>query len=182
MKLWLVRHARTSAPEGLCYGRTDVEADPAHTDGCARQLHAQLPAAIRIRCSPAARCRALADALALHRPRTPIALAPDLQEMDFGDWENRRWDVIGEPALTCWTSDFALHRPGGGENVQSLLMRVAAVLAEERELGGEAAWITHAGVIRAVHWLSKGQTVNPTAASWPADAVPFGAARVIELA
>lgn len=181
MKLWLVRHAPTTARAGLCYGRTDVAADAVQTEEAAAPLHAELPLAIRLRCSPASRCRALAEALARHRPGLAIAIDPALREMDFGAWENRLWDDIGEAAMTRWTADFANHRPGDGESVTSLLSRVAAALGAERAQGGQAVWITHAGVIRAARLCAAGITRIESATDWPSAPVPFGTAESHEI-
>ncbi|WP_167772853.1 histidine phosphatase family protein [Ramlibacter humi] len=175
MKLWLVRHARTTAREGLCYGRTDVVADPAQTQEAAARLHSQLPPSVRVRCSPASRCRVLADAMARHRPGLAITIDPALREMDFGTWENRLWDDIGEAAMSQWTADFAGHRPGGGENVREMLARVSQALNEERALGEAAVWVTHAGVIRAARLCLAGATEIRSAMDWPSTPAPFGA-------
>ena len=43
MRLWLVRHARVQLAAGLCYGASEVAADPAHTQQVAAALAAALP-------------------------------------------------------------------------------------------------------------------------------------------
>ena len=93
--------------------------------------------------------------------------------MDFGKWEGRRWDAIGETALSAWTSDFARHRPGGGESVQQLLERVQRALQHDRDRD-DVLWITHAGVIRAARWLLSGVRQVERADQWPTEVVPFG--------
>jgi alpha-ribazole phosphatase len=180
--LWLVRHAMTLAPPGTCYGRLDDEAEASATLQAARALAGVLPIAIRLRCSPARRCRLLADALAALRPDLADIMCDDrLQEMDFGSWEGRAWEAIGEPAMTAWTSDFARHAPGGGETVQALLARVAAALDGERASRADAVWITHAGVVRATRLLATGARSVASAADWPAGEVPFGGWETVEL-
>jgi alpha-ribazole phosphatase len=183
MTLWLVRHAATLVPAGLCYGRLDVEADASATLQAARALAGALPVSIRLRCSPARRCRRLAEALAALRPDLAApAFDHRLQEMDFGSWEGRQWADIGEPAVTAWTSDFARHAPGGGEAVEALLARVAAVLEQDRATRGAVAWITHAGVVRATRLLTTGPRSVACASDWPAGEVPFGGWETVELA
>ena len=181
MKLWLVRHAAPLAPAGQCYGRLDVKADSTATEAAAEQLHRALPARVLLRTSPARRCLALAQALQQWRPGCDLETDPRLQEMDFGTWEGRCWDAIGEEALSRWTADFAGHAPGGGESVTALLDRVASALDEARRLGSEQAWITHAGVVRAARLLARGVRRVKTARDWPDGPVPFGGAEWIAL-
>lgn len=179
-RLWLVRHARLPEATGRCYGRTDLAADPQDTARSAQALAAALPAGARLQVSPAARTRALAQALQSQRP--DLRAIPDarLQELDFGAWEGRRWDAIARGDLDAWVADFAAHRPGGGESVTDLLARVAAALGETeagppRPTGADAVWITHAGVIRAVLWLRcHGPTRAPQACAWPVQAPGWG--------
>jgi hypothetical protein len=86
---------------------------------------------------------------------------PDIAEMHFGAWEGQRWDDIARSELDAWTEDFAHYRCGSGsahsgaqsgESVHELLQRVARVLVQSTQ-HSQLAWLTHAGVIRAVQWL-----------------------------
>jgi alpha-ribazole phosphatase len=173
MRLWLARHAAVVRQDAICYGRLDLVADDALTQEAALHLHRTLPPDVAVRRSPARRCRQLASALASLRPGLSIAVDPDLLEMDFGHWEGRPWDAIGEPALSAWTRDFASHRPGGGESVQQLLDRVQRAMQREGDCD-DALWITHAGVIRAARLLLSGVRAVERADQWPRDEVPFG--------
>jgi len=180
VKLWLVRHAAPLIPPGVCYGRTDVPADPESTQEAARALAAALPDGLQLRCSPLQRCEQLASVLRGLRPDLALECDPRLAEMDFGEWEGRPWHELGETTLARWTSEFETHRPGGGESVQVFMARVAGAFEETRAAGREAAWITHAGVIRAVQLLASGQQRVREAADWPAGDLPFGSWRVID--
>ena len=173
MRLWLARHAPVVCPDGICYGRLDLVADDALTQEAALRLHRALPHDVAVRRSPARRCGQLADALASLRPGLAVSVDPDLQEMDFGEWEGRRWDAIGEAALSAWTGDFARHRPGGGESVQQLLQRVQRALQRDQDCD-DVLWITHAGVIRAARLLTSGAGQVERADQWPREEVPFG--------
>ncbi|WP_101048117.1 histidine phosphatase family protein [Macromonas nakdongensis] len=190
LELWLVRHARPLVEPGVCYGRLDVPADPAHTAASAQALAAALQAApqpaptLPVWASPRTRTWALANALATLAPVGLSMQAPRaderLAEMDFGHWEGRRWDTLPRAELDAWTNDFHHHRPGGGENVAGFLARVRAALddchRQAQALGARrAVWVTHAGVVRAVQvWLA--QTPQPLRAQdWPTAACDFGA-------
>ena len=88
--------------------------------------------------SPLQRCEQLAHALIGLRPDLACKKDLHLQEMDFGDWEGRRWNAIGPAALDAWVADFAGHRPGGGESVQAFMGGVAAVWDEAWDKAGDA--------------------------------------------
>ncbi|HZY19711.1 MAG TPA: histidine phosphatase family protein [Ramlibacter sp.] len=176
-----MRHARTVAAPGLCYGRLDVPADPADTRTCAQHLATVLAPGLIVRTSPARRCQELARALQGQRPDLRASVDVRLQELDFGCWEGRTWEAIGEAALSAWTAAFADHRPGGGEALQSLLDRVGLALEDVRDTGRDTVWITHAGVIRAARLLAHGVRRIERAADWPDAPVPFGAIETLAL-
>jgi len=174
MKLWLVRHARPLAADSLCYGRLEIEVDPAQTAELATTLARQLPQGAGLRVSPRQRCEKLAQQLCKARPDLIAHTDPDLAEMDFGTWEGQTWDALGAAALDAWVQDFGQHRPGGGESVNEVMHRVAHALQRARAetpAEGHAVWLTHAGVIRAVHLLRQGfrrcakRGIGPAAAS-----------------
>ena len=106
--------------------------------------------------------------------------------MDFGAWEGHDWDSIGQSAIDAWTADFAQHRPGGGDNLATLLARVAAALSDARQQaqdGNDVVWFTHAGVARCVAWLlAHGEGPMPRADEWPLAAPAWGAWELHDLA
>lgn len=181
MKLWLTRHARTLAADGLCYGATDVAADPQATKEAAQALAAAVPAGMVVRSSPLARCAQLAQALESLRPDLVPCSDARLAEMDFGTWEGRPWDALGRSTFDAWMADFAQHRCGGGENVAALMQRVGAALADARASGADTLWITHAGVVRAVRLLVQGVDLPARASDWPQQGLPFGAWEQVDL-
>lgn len=195
MKLWLVRHAAPLIEPGTCYGAMDVEANAALTLTAATALAKALPQGMLLFSSPARRCRQLAEAyvqaqIQAHAdgadtglPPVPVQvhIDPRLAEMDFGVWEGRRWDAIGQAALDAWTRDFWLHPPGGGESLRTFMARVAAALDDAQAAQRDAIWITHAGVIRAAALLHAGVREVRDARQWPAAAHRFGEWSVLEL-
>ncbi|WP_087747552.1 MULTISPECIES: histidine phosphatase family protein [unclassified Acidovorax] len=177
-RLWLVRHAQPLVAAGTCYGALDVPADAAATQAAARRLAQALPKRVIAHHSTLQRCELLA--LATQALRHDLTIHPDarLREMDFGTWEGRAWDRIGQNAIDAWTADFALHRPGGGDNLAALLARVAAALNAARQqarAGSDVVWFTHAGVARCVAWLlAHGEARMPRADEWPVPAPAWG--------
>ncbi|KQO14946.1 phosphoglycerate kinase [Acidovorax sp. Leaf78] len=187
-RLWLVRHAQPLVAPGTCYGALDVSADAAATHAAAARLAAALPGQARVHHSTLQRCEQLARSLQALRP--DLASKPDarLVEMDFGAWEGRAWDTIARAEIDAWTASFANYRTGGGDNLASVLQRVAAALdahcspaaslAAQAPLAGgtvpDVVWITHAGVIRCVAWLRAHGSALPRSEEWPVAAPSWG--------
>jgi alpha-ribazole phosphatase len=182
--LWLVRHAAPLVAPGVCYGALDVAADPQATQAAAARLAAALPRQAALYSSKLQRCEQLAKAVQGQRPDLIIKHDDRLREMDFGAWEGQPWDAIGPAALAAWADDFAHHAPGGGESVSAFMQRVAAAFDDTRAAlapEGAAAWITHAGVIRAATLIAGGVRHVSRAADWPDSSPGFGAVRVLTL-
>jgi alpha-ribazole phosphatase len=174
VKLWLARHAVPVIDQGVCYGRLDVRADEAATQASARALAAALPQGLPVRVSGLRRADQLAQALAALRGDLRPVRDERLNEMDFGAWEGVPWQDVPQADIDAWARDFARYRAGGGENVSDVLRRVARAWADTAA-DDEAVWITHAGVIRAAHYLAlHGGESAPSAASWPAQAPACG--------
>ncbi len=70
MRLWLVRHARVMLAGGLCYGASDVPADPDHTQAVAATLATVLPFGMPLWVSARCARTAVASCCALPSPDT----------------------------------------------------------------------------------------------------------------
>lgn len=178
MKLWLLRHARVLVEPGVCYGASELDADPAATEAAAQEFAAVPGQGCVLWTSPSTRAQLLASAI--HRLRPDIGTPRTdtrLQEMDFGDWEMQAWSGIPRADIDRWVADFPDHRFGGKESAQEVIDRVAAALADASDLAvPEMAWVTHAGVIRAVQFLQaagKRQRIA-SAGEWPASVIGMG--------
>lgn len=167
MQLWLIRHPTPITEPGTCYGRLDLEPEPGHLQAMVAALRAR-PAPLRLLTSPLQRCRRLAEALAGHGWPAPEVLG-GLAEMDFGDWEGRRWDDIGREAVDGWARDLLRFAPPGGETVAALADRahhamqraLAAIDPEAARSGPTLAVVTHAGVIRTLPQRLAGRPLAP---------------------
>ena len=155
MRLYLVRHPKPDVPAGYCYGRTDLPAQDADTARVLGALTNQgLPGAMPVYASPLQRSAILAQRLS-KAPTFDARLA----EMDFGAWELRHWDTIARDEIDAWNADLLHYRPGGGENVMQVAVRVAAFRADIQRAGCAAALvICHAGAMRLLHAMSSGGT------------------------
>ncbi|MES2878446.1 MAG: histidine phosphatase family protein [Pseudomonadota bacterium] len=180
MKLWLVRHAQPLIAPGVCYGATDVAADPQATQQAAQALALTLPKDTAVTSSPLQRCEQLAHCLQGLRPDLSYKTDSRLAEMNFGCWEGQRWDAIPQADYERWTADFGEHCFGGVESSNQVLTRVASAWTEMQREARDAVWITHAGVIRAASLIARGVQQVEQATQWPQDAPGFGGWQSLE--
>ncbi|MDM0067905.1 histidine phosphatase family protein [Variovorax sp. J31P207] len=183
MKLLLVRHARTTAVDGFCYGRTDVPVLPEVTRAVAERVAPELPEGVSLTCSPLSRCSELAQAIVALRPDLAVAGAdPRIAEMDLGEWEEQLWSAIDRAEIDAWTRDFADVRAGrSGECTRQFMRRVGEAFDAWRAGGRDAVWITHAGVIRCAWLLRDGIRAIERSDQWPGQPIAFGECITIEI-
>lgn len=153
MPLTLIRHTRVLAPEGICYGRTEVRLAPtfaADADAVRSQLGAKPKI---VYSSPATRCLTLASVLG-----SDIRIDERLQELNFGDWENRRWDDLPRAEFDSWAGNFVDVAPPRGESFRELTRRLESFRRDRP--ADDAVIVTHAGVIRAWLCLKRGTPLS----------------------
>ncbi|CAG4886161.1 alpha-ribazole phosphatase [Paraburkholderia gardini] len=171
MDLILIRHPAVAIDAGVCYGRSDValaDAPPASVAALeARRL--ELPAPDSVWSSPLTRCHSIAAPWAARWARE-VSVDPRLQEMDFGTWEQRRWDDIDRALLDDWAADLHHARAHGGESVAQFSARVETWFDERQTEAGDACVhvVTHAGVIRVLTSLALRVSLEQTL-SWSID-------------
>ncbi len=155
MDIVLIRHPAVALDAGVCYGYSDValagDAEASASALALRLATLQVPPPRVLMSSPLTRCATLAAVMAND---FGCALSHDdrLKEMDFGTWEQQRWDAIDRAELDEWAANFDHARAHGGESVAQFVGRVRAwfeAFAQTRELT-PAYVVTHAGVIRAI--------------------------------
>jgi alpha-ribazole phosphatase len=160
VRIFLIRHPPPLIEPGVCYGRLDVDCHA--PEPFADALRVRLPAGIAIYSSPLRRALRLARALS-----PAVRVDARLSEMDFGAWEGRRWDEIGKRETGAWAADVLNFVPPGGESVAALRARVLDFAAS---LEGDAALVTHAGVMRVL----AGRWRRLPEADWPRLEFAFG--------
>ncbi|MEC7119177.1 MAG: histidine phosphatase family protein [Pseudomonadota bacterium] len=141
MQLCLIRHPWVDAQQ-RCYGQLELNVQQ---EGLSQALSQLAPfKQQQLISSPAQRCQQLAYALSAH-----VELWSELQELDFGDWEGRRWQDIPRTELDDWAADLWHYPVGGGETVLAFRSRVLHAVQRAHTLQREqVVWVTHAGVIR----------------------------------
>lgn len=150
MHLILVRHPKPLCEPGICYGRLDLACEPHALDEAATRLH-DLARGMRVFTSPLRRAHDLAARL------TPAPLADNrLQELNFGDWEGRRWLDLDPAAIDAWSSGLPNSAPLHGESLTAMAARCADWLASLDRAGPPVLAVTHAGPIRVIRAALEG--------------------------
>jgi len=91
-----------------------------------------------------------------------LKLDSRLKEMNFGEWEGRRWDDIVDSNLQSWMDDYLNVRTTKGESWQDLKLRVNEFLTEIVlcDVRSTRIIVTHAGVIRTINHLLTGESMD----------------------
>ena len=148
MDIYLIRHTQTDTVKGLCYGRTDVALAPSFNVDV-EQVKQKLSEPLfncQVFSSPLTRCKLLAERLSSHH-----VMDDRLLELDFGAWENCRFEDLDGDAVQRWTESFVHSSPPSGESFSDLCSRAADFWQELITLPvKQAVVVTHAGVIRAL--------------------------------
>lgn len=160
MDLILLRHPPPDVPIGICYGQSDMPADPARFDAAVAGMIARADLVLdgtqphRVISSPLRRCADAARHIAAHYD-VPLALDDRLKELHFGAWEMRAWNDIDRAEIDAWASDPEHCGAPGGENARELADRV---LAWRDSLSGDETLVvvSHIGPIRLLTALSLG--------------------------
>ena len=149
MRLYVVRHPQPEVASGVCYGSTDLAVSHCERNAVLAALTSTLPQDVPIFSSPLRRCAELAASLAEAFGADAVRHDARLVEMHFGEWEMRAWDNIPRAEVDAWLGDLALYRPGGGETLSEMALRVLAFQDDLRRQGHEEVIVVcHAGTIR----------------------------------
>lgn len=154
--IFLARHPRPRVGARICYGRTDVPlAEPPETGADALLLAIGPDPIERIVTSPQQRAALVARAVAA-RTGAPLHTDDRLAEMDFAAWENRPWSGIPRAEVDAWAADPLRYRPGGGESVNDVLLRVRRAWTGIASSADNTLVVTHAGPIRCLLHIAQG--------------------------
>ena len=147
MEIYLIRHTTPKIEKGICYGQTDIPVVDSFSVEAESVLQ-QLPDTFdMIYSSPSNRCFKLAQMI---QPYQSIVTDKRLLEMNFGDWEMKKWDEINQDELHKWTQDFVNVVVPNGENFTQLNIRVNHFMHEiAKQNFNKVAVVTHSGVIRS---------------------------------
>lgn len=170
MEIYLIRHTTPKIEKGVCYGVSDLELTDSYQEEVEivsekiiqklkkqylKNAEQEKKDEILIYTSPLQRCSALANDLKISLKdyfHPKIKRHKSLKEMNFGDWELKKWDEINEEELKKWTDDFVTELAPNGESFEMLNNRVIQFWKEniKSEKGKIALIVCHAGVIRSI--------------------------------
>ncbi|MCL3782080.1 alpha-ribazole phosphatase [Prolixibacteraceae bacterium JC049] len=146
--IYLIRHTTPDIPQGVCYGHSDIEVATSFNAEKNRVVEKLTPNShIEVISSPLIRCKKLAKAIF---PFRPIEKDSRLKEMDFGEWEMKKWAAIDQDVLKEWGDNFVADKPHGGESFQDLYDRVSDFWNSLDHSSKDYAIVTHSGVIRCI--------------------------------
>lgn len=149
MEIYLVRHTKVALSRDYCYGISDVELAESYQDDIQEVKNKLTGTHFQgAYTSPLKRCRLLANEL------SEESISKDeLLEMDFGDWELKKWDELDREVVDVWMNDFVNERPTNGENYMDFSMNSVFFfdsLVKEFHDEDKVLLTTHSGVIRAI--------------------------------
>lgn len=145
MEIHLIRHTAVDNPENLCYGFAEMLLRKEYKEDF-KALNLD-PDFDYIVSSPAQRCCLLADFF-----KFKYSTDERLREMNFGNWELKKWTDIPEEEITPWYEDFIHVKASGGENLVEMQSRVLSFWNElivKKDIR-KTLIIAHAGVIRLI--------------------------------
>ena len=143
MEIYLIRHTTPKIEKGICYGQSDIELAHSFEEEAQKVLN-QLPQQFDVvYSSPLKRCNQLATLI------NPNYIAdPRLKELNFGDWELKKWEDIPSNKITPWYDDWVNVPNKNGESCFQLVERMKSFLDEQSNLN-RVAIVTHSGLIRS---------------------------------
>lgn len=181
MGLYIWRHPKPLAAYGVCLGQTDMAVDARKLKRLANQIQRyarvhQLPKVIWV--SPLQRSSTVGELLTQFG--FTCYIAPNLVEIDFGEWENRPWQQIAKHEIDAWCDNFATFAPDNGESLQQLFNRVEGWLTARALENSAILAVGHAGWINAAKMITNGQEVPNRAIDWPR-AVAYNELSILDL-
>jgi len=101
--------------------------------------------------SPLVRCFAFAQHLS-NTLNIPVISHPELQEINFGDWEGKTAEQIDAQSLALFYADPSKNPPPNGETFTAFQARILLTWQSllQRHTGKNILLISHAGVIRVI--------------------------------
>lgn len=167
MRVLLARHGQTDwNAAGKIQGSSDI---PLNDTGRsqARALSEKLrDGQYRVQViytSPLKRARETAEVVG-NALGVDVVCAPELTELNFGDWEGCSWGEIGErwpEQFAAYSADRRNYAPPGGESYAEMLTRARPFLDSlRRKRGGDALCVCHSAVMRGLLADLQGMSVS----------------------
>ena len=155
MELILVRHTKV-AVKGVCYGFSDVNLADTFEREKDEVLKIVDTKGILVVSSPLSRCTKLASYLS-----SKFQTDKRIKELNFGDWEMKKWDDLSDPKFDIWMNDYINYKCPNGESLLDMKSRVEDFYKEITSKNyNKVIIVTHGGVIRLFYHLIKGVSLE----------------------
>jgi alpha-ribazole phosphatase len=145
MEIHLIRHTAVENPNNLCYGFAEIPLRKGFEEDFELvQIDKDFDLIIS---SPSQRCQLLTKYFQLN-----YQTDERIKEMNFGDWELKKWSEIPEEEINPWYEDFINVKAKNGENLLEMQNRVSEFWNELilKQNANKILIVTHAGVIRLI--------------------------------
>ncbi|NIJ46266.1 alpha-ribazole phosphatase [Wenyingzhuangia heitensis] len=144
MIVYLIRHTTPNIERGICYGQSDIDVSDIFEEEANFLLGKIKSVTITdVISSPLQRCTKLATKIS-----TAYTTNASLMELDFGNWELKKWNAIPDEETNPWMNDFVNVPVPNGENYLDLFAR--AIKCYKNIQNNNTIVVTHAGVIRSI--------------------------------
>ena len=120
-----IRHSSLEIPRGVCYGISNIDVSSnfhIEVENLQRNLNGFNPDLVIS--SPLQRCLKLAVSVFDVEPK----INTNLKELNYGDWEGKKWIDIAIPGNNLWMYENINNQPPNGESFNSLKNRVVSQL------------------------------------------------------
>jgi alpha-ribazole phosphatase len=152
MEVYLIRHTTPEIEKGICYGQSDIPLAKSFEDEW-KVIKRKLPSRIdRIFTSSLSRYHELSSRLSTHF-QIPSEKDDRLLEMNFGEWEMKRWDELDQNNLTIWMNDYLRKACPMGESYDDVKLRLKRFIFEKLQDDPSYLIVTHGGIIKGFHGL-----------------------------
>lgn len=147
MEIYLIRHTTPNIEKGICYGQLDIDVTSSFENEASKIMTAvSSETGTLVYSSPLKRCVKLASKFSQN-----IITDKRLMEINFGDWELKKWDEINRIDLDTWMKDYVNVQIPNGESCMQLFNRNINFFQEiTDENHSKIIIVCHAGVIRSI--------------------------------
>lgn len=162
MEIYLVRHTQLDLQKGVCYGQSDVRLKKSfkqESDAVFEKIPTEIST---LYSSPLSRCTELAEKIA-SRLGIKVNIDPRLMELNFGEWELKKWNDLNQEKLNHWMNHYEFEKCPGGESYQDLHNRCLAFLNSLRSFNQKPiVVITHSGFIKTALAIIQQKEIHET--------------------
>lgn len=147
MEIYLIRHTQVNLPEGICYGFSDVDVSENFEEDTASILKKiNIDKSFITFSSPLIRCIKLSKLIGTDE----LYIDERLKEINFGDWELKKWNEIDRLEIEKWSNDYVSNNCPAGESFSDLYKRVIEFYNDILLINKDIIVVTHGGVIRCL--------------------------------